>query len=109
MGDRFESTLKLPPASLPATRALFIVDGGGDFALSVNGKQTREISVLRRAEFFVEYALQADQGESLRSLNADCRVFRCDPEHLRSGQNALTFFSTSPHDLEITRINLGLW
>jgi hypothetical protein len=109
VGDRCESTLVLPRQALPARRALFIVDGGGDFTVTVNGHPTLEISVLRRAEIFVEYALQTDQGTSLRSLNSDCRIFRCNPDHLRPGENVISLFSTSPHDLEITRINLGIW
>ena len=109
MGDRCDLTLTLPKTALPAARALLLIDAGGDFTMSVNGKPTREISVLRRAELFVEYILQPDQGESLRSLNADCRLFRCAPEHLHAGDNAISLFSTSPHDLEISRLNLGLW
>lgn len=109
VGGRCEITLVIPRQALPALRTLLIVDGGGDFTLSFNGKQTREISVLRRAELFAEYALQPDQGESPRSLNSDCRVFRGNPEHLRPGENVITLFSTSSHDLEIKRINLGIW
>ena len=109
IGANLETHLYIPESALGARRLLILVDSGGDFTLKLNNHETQELPAQRRAELFAEYVPQEDQGNTQRSFNTECRLFQAAPSLLRSGSNILNMFNTSPHDLNITRINLGIW
>lgn len=107
-GDRREVTLHLPQAALPARRALLLVHGGADCRVAVNGRELSELPHHRRSELFVEYTDQ-DQYTEFRPRKSDCRVFSADPGALQAGANTLTIASAADRELQIKRLNLGLW
>lgn len=109
VGGHLELELSLPPAALPARRAALLVHSGGDLTLKVNDQDQDEHPLLRRAELFVEYIPQEDQGIPLRPRPLDCRFFEIAPEVLRPGSNRLQFFNLDTRDLQLERVNLGLW
>ncbi|MBN97634.1 MAG: hypothetical protein CME16_00080, partial [Gemmatimonadetes bacterium] len=109
IGANLETHLYIPQSALPARRLLILVDSGGDFALKLNNQDTQELPAQRRAELFAEFVPQEDQGNTQRSFNSECRLFQAAPSFLCSGSNTLKMFNTAPHDLNITRINLGIW
>jgi len=109
IGSSLEVHLHLPQPGLPARRALVLVHSGGDLALKVNGQDAQEHHLLRCAELFVEYIPQEDQSPLQRPRSQDCRFFQVAPAALQVGANTLKLFNTSNRDLEIERINLGIW
>ena len=109
IGGGLEIHLHIPETALPARRLLILVDSGSDFTLKINNGEALELPALRRAELFAEYIPQEDQGDSQRSFNTECRLFQAAPSYLRGGLNTLSMYNTATHDLNITRINLGIW
>ncbi|MFH1570932.1 MAG: hypothetical protein ABIL09_23260 [Gemmatimonadota bacterium] len=107
-GSPLRAFLWLPPRALPARRALVNVHSGGDLTLKVNGRPGAELPHLRRAEVFPEYVSPAGHPAP-RPRDEDCRVYEVDPAALRPGDNELVLSSGAAGDLEIQKINLGLW
>jgi hypothetical protein len=107
-GESSELTLRIPEAALPVRRALWLVHSGGDISLSLNGQSLPELPHHRRSELFVEYTGQEAPSEH-RPPKEACRVFWAHPSLLRAGANSLTVRNASDRDLEIKRVNLGLW
>ena len=109
IGGRLELELYLPAHALPADRVAVLVHSRGDLTLKINDIDAVEHPLLRRAELFVEYIPQDDQGSVQRPSNQDCRFFQIEPTALRSGRNVLKLFNTALRDLSIERVNLGIW
>ncbi len=106
-GGSLSLSLSLPAAALPARRALVLVHGGGDLGCSLNGQPLAELPYLRRTELFVEY-----RDEALKAhwpAAADCRLFQAEPSLLRPGENHLLLNNSAGAELELRRVNLGLW
>jgi len=100
--------LWLPERSLPARRALALVHSGGDVCLRVNGAAAEELPHLRRAELFPEY-VSPSEHPAPRPADEDCRLFAVVVGSLRPGDNDLELTSVADAELEILKINLGLW
>jgi len=109
IGDQLEVELILPGSVLPAEKAAVLVHSCGDLMMKVNGLDVPEHPLLRRAELFVEYIPQEDQSDLTRPANRDCRFFQIPPEALQEGSNSIRLFNMSMRDLQIDRVNLGLW
>jgi hypothetical protein len=109
VGGKLRLELVVPEAALPTARASLLVHSCGDLTLKVNGMDAVECPLLRRAELFVEYIPQDEPGQVTRPRHHDCRFFELDPAALQGGANRLELFSTALKDLEIQRLNLGLW
>ena len=112
-GGKLELALHVPRAALPAWRALILVHSHGDIALEVNGTPAQPVRQNgppdgHRSEMFVEFADQYWDKES-RPKPENCRTFRAAPACLVAGSNRLSLISKAHHDLEIERVNLGLW
>ena len=108
-GGEVELTLQLPAAALPAHRALVLVHSGGDVALAVNGQVVPELTCLRPAELFVEHIDNQHGFDRYRPGPGECRVFQPPTSLLRAGANRLRLTNKRGTDLEIRRVNLGLW
>jgi hypothetical protein len=106
-GEQVELALHVPAAAFPAWRAMFLVQSGGDLGLLVNGEEVPESPTPRRATIFAEYTLGwfAEHAPA----DEDCRVFRSGGEALRARANELTVVNRAGKDLEIKRVNVGLW
>ena len=109
IGGQLEVEITIPEGVLPPRRVAILVHSCGDFTLRVNDRDARAHHMLRRAELFVEYIPQEDQNDLARPRNQDCRFFQVDPEALQPGINTLKMFNTSNRDLQIERVNLGIW
>jgi len=107
-GGGLTLSIHVPRLALPAARALFLVHSCGDIALRVNGSQVLELPTLRRSELFAEY-IDPERSKDYRPRRDDCRVFQAAPSLLRAGANELVLVNRSVKDLEIKRVNLGLW
>jgi len=108
-GGEVELTLQLPGAALPARRALILVHSGGDVALVVNDREVPELTFLRPAELFMEHIDNRRGFDRYRPGPDECRVFQPPTSLLRAGSNGLRLTNTAGADLEIRRVNLGLW
>ena len=106
-GGSIEFALHLPRAALPAERARFLVDSGGDVSFALNGEQLPDIVDLRRAWIFRTFAARAPSAQT--GYCESVRVFRAEPELLEAGQNKLTVTNTAGSELTIQRLDLGLW
>jgi hypothetical protein len=75
--------------------------------LVLNGEEVPESPPPRRATIFAEYTLGwfAEHAPA----DEDCRVFRSGGEALRAGGNGLTVVNRAGKDLEIKRVNVGMW
>lgn len=99
--------LHIPKTALPAKRAMILVHSGGDIALKINGEATDELPASRRrSEIFVEYI---DHDSEHRPTKADCRVFRPNAKSLKAAENVIDIHNKAGTELQIGRINLGLW
>jgi hypothetical protein len=98
--------LPLPPLALPARRARVLLSAAQPLAASVNGRAIEAVPTLRWTELFVEYIRP---GEARRPKQADARLYRLQPDILRSGDNVLELRNDSETPVEVTRVNLGLW
>ena len=107
-GGGAELSLYLPRRALPTWRAYLLVRSGGDIRLHVNGVAAEELPARRHARLFVE-CIDYYVSQGLCPAREDNRVFRFDPSVLKAGENALTVENISGGDLEIKRVNLGLW
>ena len=108
-GGEVELTLQLPAAALPARRALVLVHSGGDVALAVNDREAPELTFLRPAELFVEHIDNRSGFDRYRPGPGECKVFQPATPLLRAGTNRLRLTNKAGTDLEIARVNLGLW
>jgi len=106
-GGSIEFALHLPRAALPAERARFLIDSGGDVSFALNGEQLPDILDLRQSWMFRAFVARAASSEA--EYCESVRVFRAEPELLHAGQNRLTVTNTSGRDLTIQRLDLGLW
>ena len=106
--------LPLPKRALPAWRAMVLVHSHGDVTLTVNGVPARprvnapEPSGKHRTEIFLEFVDQY-RNQGARPLPENCRTFLVDAAALRVGANELAFTNATDHELELERVNLGLW
>ena len=107
MGGTLEIPLHIPPAALPLKRVIALLQSGGDVALHVNGQGAAELTELRRAELFPEFIDPAQTSQ--RPRWEDCRVFQPDASALKAGDNQLLIQNRSATELEIRRLNVGLW
>ena len=107
-GGTVDFGLTLPARALPARRTLVTVHAGGDVDLQVNGGTACELPHLRRAELFPEY-VSPNEHPAPRPADEECRLFEVEPASLLTGQNDLVLTSAEGRELEIRKINLGLW
>jgi len=113
-GGSLSLTIRVPVAALPAWRALALVHSHGDIDLAVNGSPADEIrfgedpKTAHRSEIFLEYVDQYWDLDA-RPKPEDCRNFRVEVGSLRAGLNTFLLINTSGSELEIERVNLGLW
>jgi len=113
-GTELTLTLELPAAALPAERALLLVHSHGDIGVSINGVMAAPMhsgnghGSTYRSEIFCEFV---DQYFAVgnRPKPEDCRNFSVAATALRSGTNTLVLTNPGPAELEIERVNLGLW
>lgn len=106
--------LLVPALGLPARRAVALVVSRGDVALRINDTPARAVlseqdtTSPHRPEIFLEFVDQT-WDKNGRPGQQDGRVFRVDPGTLRPGNNTLAITNTADRELEIDRVNLGLW
>jgi hypothetical protein len=106
-GKDVSLSIHIPKVALPAQRAVILVHSGGDIALEINGNATDEFpSSRRRSEIFVEYI---DHNCEHRPAKEDCRIFRLNTDLLKTGENTIGIVNKAGIDLEIGRVNLGIW
>jgi len=107
-------TIYVPAAALPAWRALLLVRSYGDVALSLNGRAHESLRYANsdlgvcRCNLFPEIGLP-HWKEDERIQPDQCRIFRLADESLLPGVNRLRLTNLTDRELEVERINLGLW
>jgi len=107
-------TIYVPRAALPAWRALLLVRSYGDVALSVNDRPAGGVRYEKsdlgtcRCYLFPEVVLPHWKEEE-RIQPDQCRVFRLADDALVPGVNRLRLTNLTDGELEVERINLGLW
>jgi len=108
-GGRLDLRLTLPRVVFPIWRAIISVHSSGDIAIAVNGVPAVLHPALRRAEIFLEYTSQVPERAKRRPPDEECRVFYTDPAAWRAGENNLVLTNAGSKELQIGRLNVGLW
>lgn len=108
-GGEVSLPLWLPPAALPARRALLLISGARDGRVELNGVELERLPWTKGAEIFVEYIGQTDTPDR-RDGPGVSRGYRFDPGILRAGLNELRFIAPPRGEPDpVRRVNLGLW
>jgi len=108
-GQQQVFTLRLPAAALPTKQSRLMIHSCGDVSLALNDTPVEFLPRRTCTEMFVEYVDPKGLLSEYRPAAAEIRLFRFDPQLLQPGENRLHVGNLDDKDLEIRRINLGLW
>jgi len=112
--ETVDLTIYVPRIALPTRKAMILVHSHGDIMLNVNERSVMEVRFhdssvgAYRNALFMEITLPDWKPEGTVKLE-DYRVFRLDDQALVSGVNHLRLKNLTDRELEIERVNLGLW
>jgi len=102
-----ELPLALPTAALPARRALMLLAADGPLGLTVNDARPLNRRRAPSGNLFPVY-VNPDRWNS-EPEHERCTVFMLDPHGLRPGGNTVRATNAGRSNIEIQRLDLGLW
>lgn len=105
--DKAEFKIYIPSSALPASRALMLIAGIGDYNVLMNGNELKDRRKASSANIFLMFM---DQDTLNREPKPEhCEIFIVDPSNFVSGDNIVTVFNTGNSSSTIQRLDIGFW